>query len=419
MQVVRGDFGQSWLARAGAWVAASAIVGVLVAALLATTAHAQDTSGDGDAIGALLSRLDGSTTNEIANRALETATVPDMLGQMLLIGFHGKTPNARDVKRARAHLAAGRIGGVIFMGRNIGSSDQVKALTRSFQAAAPKGKPPFIGVDQEGGRVQRLGPQRGYRRYPTAQALGRGSVATARETYGRLAGGIARHGFNLNFGPVVDLNLNRRNPVIARLRRSYGADPQRVTDFAAAFVHAHRANGVLTSAKHFPGHGSSWTDSHKDFVDLTKTWRPVELAPYRALARAGLLDAIMVGHLYHPRFSPKGRLPTTLSPAAIRGAIRQGLGFDGLVITDDLEMDAVSEHFHFDDTVVRSIAAGNDVLMMTNGKSYDARLPQRVLRIVQKALKDGRLTVAMLRESFGRIMRAKGRLRSRATAATD
>ncbi len=228
-----------------------------------------------------------------------------MIGQMLLIGFHGTSPGGKNARRIAQQIARGQIGGVILMDRNIRSPQQVRALTSRFLNT---GHPltPIISVDQEGGMVQRLSARKGFKAYPTARTVARlYTPEKARRIYKSMAQELAKSGINLNYGPVLDLNRNRRNPVIGRLGRSYGANPERVVAYAHAFISAHREANVLTSVKHFPGHGSSWSDSHKQFVDLTRTWKDIELEPYRALARDGAIDTLMVGHLYHPAFFQK------------------------------------------------------------------------------------------------------------------
>jgi beta-N-acetylhexosaminidase len=150
---------------------------------------------------------------------------------------------------------------------------------------------------------------------------------------------LAQAGVNLNFGPVVDLNSYPGNPVIARRKRSFGADPKAVAALARAFITAHREANVVTAAKHFPGHGSSRSDSHKVLADISQSWRESELEPYRLLARDGLLDMVMVGHLYHPRFSDGEGVPASLSERAIRALRADGyIGFKGVVVSDDMEM---------------------------------------------------------------------------------
>ncbi|MEL6288208.1 MAG: glycoside hydrolase family 3 N-terminal domain-containing protein, partial [Pseudomonadota bacterium] len=229
--------------------------------------------------------------------------------------------------------------------------------------------------------------------------------------YRKAADDLARLGVNLNFGPVVDLNRNRRNPIIARKRRAYGATTADVLPYAHAFISAHRAAGVLTSAKHFPGHGSSWADSHRRFVDLTKTWDAVELAPYRALTGAAAPDMVMVGHLYHPRFSPRGeRVPASLSPAAIRGVLRGKIGYRGIVITDDLEMAAVTRRYSLKERVIRAIAAGNDVIMLSDGTTRGTGVVDAIHRHVREAVLSGRIGLAQIRAAHARIIATKARL---------
>src|SRR5690606_35642736 len=152
---------------------------------------------------------------------------------------------------------------------------------------------PFIMLDQEGGQVQRLTPSVGFAGTPSARDVARGGIEAAEAVYADLARRLAREGFNVNFGPVVDLNLNPDNPVIARFGRAYGRDAASVTAFAAAFVAGHHAAGMGTALKHFPGHGSSLADSHHGFVDVTEVWSPAELEPYRTLIGEGLADMVM------------------------------------------------------------------------------------------------------------------------------
>jgi len=338
-----------------------------------------------------------------------------MIGQMLIVGFAGRTMRSRGARRIARLLGDGTIGGTILMRRNIASRRTMKSLTGFFHAATGD-LPPLIGIDQEGGYVQRLGPRNGYRRYPSAARIARGGgPERARRIYGNLAAELAGLGINLNFGPVVDLNTNPRNPVIGRLRRSYSANPATVTRFARAFIAAHHAAGILTAAKHFPGHGSSWADSHKRFVDLTRSWQAKELAPYRALAKSGGPDMVMVGHLYHPRITgrtgdaSRRRLPASLSRRAIEGELRTRLGFRGVVITDDLEMAAIRRHFGLRESVIRAIRAGNDILLFSNAAG-DSHLANRLQAIIAKAVRDGRLTRTRIRRSFERIKALKRRL---------
>ncbi len=334
-----------------------------------------------------------------------------MIGQMLLIGFHGTSPGGKDARRIARQIAKGQIGGVILMDRNIRSPRQVRALTSRFLST---GYPltPIISVDQEGGLVQRLSARKGFKAYPTARTVARlYKPEKARFIYKSMAQELAKAGFNLNFGPVLDLNLNRRNPVIGRLGRSYGAKPERVVAYARAFISAHREANVLTSVKHFPGHGSSWSDSHKQFVDLTKTWKDIELEPYRALARDGAIDTLMVGHLYHPAFSNNQRLPATLTSTAIEGWVRGRLGFQGVVITDDLEMGAIARYHNLRTTLIKAVQSGNDILMFSTAGA-DPKFVPKATQILRKAVNDGTIARKRIAQAYARIKSLKQRLRT-------
>lgn len=332
-----------------------------------------------------------------------------MIGQMLLIGFHGSSPGGKHVRRITRQIANGQIGGVILMDRNIRSPRQVRELTSKFHNS---GHPltPIISVDQEGGLVQRLSAKKGFKAYPTARTVARlYKPEKAHRIYKSMAEELAKAGFNLNYGPVLDLNLNRSNPVIGRLGRSYGADPERVVAYARAFISAHREAKVLTSVKHFPGHGSSWTDSHKRFVDLTKTWKEVEMEPYRALAKDGAIDTLMVGHLYHPDFSTNKRLPATLTSTAIEGWIRGRLGFQGVVITDDLEMGAIRRYHNLKTTLIKAVQGGNDILMFSSAGA-DPKFVPKATKILHDAVMDGTIPRKRIAQAYARIKSLKQRL---------
>ncbi len=334
-----------------------------------------------------------------------------MIGQMLLIGFHGTSPGGKDARRIARQIAKGQIGGVILMDRNIRSPRQVRTLTSRFLST---GHPltPIISVDQEGGMVQRLSARKGFKAYPTARTVARlYPPEKARRIYKSMAQELANAGFNLNYGPVLDLNLNRRNPVIGRLGRSYGAKPERVVAYARAFISAHREANVLTSVKHFPGHGSSRSDSHKRFVDLTKTWKDIELEPYRALAKEGAIDTLMVGHLYHPAFSKNQRLPATLTSTAIEGWVRGRLGFQGVVITDDLEMGAIARYHNLRTTLIKAVQSGNDILMFSTA-GRDPKFVPKATQILRKAVNDGTIARKRIAQAYARIKSLKQRLRT-------
>ena len=336
-----------------------------------------------------------------------------MIGQTIMVGFSGQSEHEPGVKAVRDQLAKGVIGGVVLYPENISSPRQLRLLT-AYLLNANSTLVPFIAVDQEGGRVQRLDRRTGHAHYPSAQKMGRDATLTpekARSTYGGMAKELAGAGINLNFGPVVDLSLNPWNAVIARRKRSYGSDPTTVTSLARSFIAAHREANVATVAKHFPGHGSSWSDSHKTLPDISRSWQESELEPYAALSHDGLLDMVMVGHLYHPRFSDGEKLPSSLSASAIK-ALRAGgyIGFGGVVVSDDMEMGAVRDHYSLEDRVVRALNAGIDLLVFSNVKSRDTDLGVKLHEIIATAVRDGRIPRARIEAAYERIAALKRRL---------
>jgi beta-N-acetylhexosaminidase len=336
-----------------------------------------------------------------------------MIGQTIMVGFSGQSEHDPGVKAVRDQLAKGLIGGVVLYPENISSQRQLRFLT-AYLLNANSALVPFIAVDQEGGRVQRLDRRTGHTHYPSAQKMGRDATLTpeeARRIYGGMAKELAAAGINLNFGPVVDLSLNPWNAVIARRKRSYGPDPNAVTSLARSFIAAHREANVATVAKHFPGHGSSWSDSHKSLPDISRSWQESELEPYVALAHDGLLDMVMVGHLYHPRFSDGDKLPSSLSASAIKALRAEGyIGFSGVVVSDDMEMGAVRDHYSLEDRVVRAVNAGVDLLVFSNVKSRDTDLGVKLHEIVANAVRDGRIPRARIEAAYERIAALKRRL---------
>jgi beta-N-acetylhexosaminidase len=331
-----------------------------------------------------------------------------MIGQMIMVGFEGRSGRESGVVAAHDQLAQGVIGGVVLYPDNIGSQEQLRALTTYLRDA--KSWPiPFIAVDQEGGLVQRL---TGHGYFPSARSVGANpSFATpqaAERLYQTMAEELAKAGFNLNFGPVVDLSINPHNYVIVQRDRSFGADPSTVATLAGAFIRAHRNAGIATVAKHFPGHGSSAADSHKMLADVSATWQEIEIEPYRTLAKEGLLDGVMIGHLYHPRFSDGAKLPASLSGRAI--AALRDTGFKGVVVSDDMEMGAVRDDYSLDERAVKAVNAGTDLLVFSNVTLRDPELGAKLHAIIANAVRDGRISRSRIEKAYGKIMLLKRRI---------
>jgi len=349
-----------------------------------------------------------------------TAAAPDparvealspQLGQLLLVGFRGVEADAdADLEPL---LCRARVGGILLFARNLVDPAQVARLTgRARDHAHRCGEPRiFVAVDAEGGRVMRLGPAAGYTPTLSAEELGGSNDLVLAELEALRIGTMLRGaGINWNLAPVVDVGYNPANPVIVGYQRSFGADPQRVVAFATAWIGGMHAAGVLTALKHFPGHGSSFGDSHHGFVDVTETADPaVELLPYRDLIATGLADSIMTAHVFNRRLDR--RYPATLSAPTITGLLREQLGFQGVVISDDLRMGAIEQRYGVEDAAVRTLLAGVDMVLIADDRLPDGRSAAEVtLAALRQALADGRLPLDRASTALARVHALRSRL---------
>lgn len=323
-----------------------------------------------------------------------------------MMGFQGSNANGAGPKRLASQIKKGEVGGVVMLGYNFKSKASVKGLTSLFKNAAGSTKV-FLAVDMEGGSVQRLGPKLGYPRIASARSTAKSqSITQAKTTFRKLAQITKNAGFNMNLAPVVDLLVNPANPVIAKWRRSYGQDQKKVTAYARAFIQAHNELGLISVIKHFPGHGSSSTDSHAGFVNISNSWRSKELEPFKSLIQSGDAPAIMPGHLVHKKIASDG-VPVSISKPAIQGLLRGTLGYKGLVISDDLQMSAIASNYGYRNTLIRAVNAGIDVLMISNSRKPDGNLPRKTIAIIAQAVKEGKIPRSKIETAYKRIMRAK------------
>ena len=343
------------------------------------------------------------TTNASATHLITREMVATMVGQLLICGLPAKSPNDESAQLLAQQLKEGKVGGSILLRHNIKDRDSVLALTDLFISADPQ---VLNAVDQEGGLVQRLSKELGFMRLPKARWVAQHlSRLQARELYFEAGEEMRRAGFNLNLAPSVDWH-DPENPVIGKHGRSFGSHLEIIESYATSFIEGMQRAGLAATLKHFPGHGTSQGDSHNGFVDISSTWSDKELVPFQRLAARAPL--VMGGHLFHPRFSD-GELPITFSTRALQLELRDELGFSGAIITDDLDMGAIRKTYSLEDAAVRSLQAGNDLLLMSNSLDYDPDLPDRVVDWVFGAIKDHRLEVARLRDAYERVVRLKRR----------
>jgi beta-N-acetylhexosaminidase len=293
--------------------------------------------------------------------------VREDIGQLLWVGFEGPELPAE----LRARLDAGAYGATVLFKRNLvhGADelldlDALIALARELHRRAPDGTPALIALDQEGGLVQRV--RAPATRWPPMIAhdqLSAPDDETTAEAVGRAMGDELRAlGFDIDFAPVLDVHTNPDNPIIGD--RAFGRDATTVTRRALAFARGLDAAGLLACGKHFPGHGDTETDSHLELPRVDQPWdrlERVELAPFRAAA-AARLPMLMTAHVVFAALDPTR--PATLSPPVITGLLRDKLGYQGVIVSDDLDMKAIAAHLGAGDAAVRAIRAGCDVLLL-------------------------------------------------------
>lgn len=345
-----------------------------------------------------------------------------MIGEMIMVGFRGYQvspdgPLAQDIRNLH-------IGGVILFDydvelgkpeRNIESPGQVRRLTDQLQEIA--GGTLLIAIDMEGGQVARLKEKYGFPSpAKSAEEAGRlDDVEGARADYQRMASTLKAAGINLNLAPVVDVNTNPDNPAIGKLERSYSADPAVVTAYARVFIEAHTGENIATTLKHFPGHGSTWNDSHDGFVDISESWQEMELTPYKDLLASDVPSAIMTAHVVHENLAAQrddsGKfLPATLSAEVITGLLRDELGFDGVVISDDMQMGAITEVFGRDEAIELAVLAGVDILLFANNLQYEPDVAKRAHAVVRRMVDSGKVSRTRIEQSYARIIAFKERL---------
>lgn len=339
------------------------------------------------------------------------------VGQMLMVGFRGlevddRSPIVRDIR-------AGRVGGVIIFDydvalknpvRNVASPEQLKNLVGDLQAANPD-LPLFVAIDQEGGRVNRLKERYGFPPTVSQAWLGtQNDLALTRFYADQTAGTLSELGINVNLAPVVDVNVNPDNPVIGKLERSFSADPLIVAQHATEVIISHQLAGIFTALKHFPGHGSSTTDSHLGFTDITDSWSEVELIPYREILHTVGVDMIMTAHVFNAQLDPEW--PATLSPAIMQNLLRDQMNYQGVIISDDMQMQAITDHYSLDIALEQTIMAGADIIIFGNNLVYDEQIAQKAIATILRLVREGRIPEWRIQQSSARIMHLKSRLAS-------
>jgi beta-N-acetylhexosaminidase len=318
------------------------------------------------------------------------------IGQMLMVGIGGYELTTAELKICQSH----NFGGFILFSRNCSDPTQIDSLCRSLYKTTPN--LPFIAIDEEGGRVHRLPPP--FTHFPSAGLVGKtGSPDLAFRVGRAVAAELTLLGINLNFAPVLDVNSNAENPIIGD--RSFGATPDQAAAMALAWSEGLSSSGIIPCGKHFPGHGNTATDSHRDLPLVAKSLselHEVELHPFLRACRSRI-QAMMTAHVVFPAFDEK--FPATLSSRIVTGVLRQELGYEGVVFSDDMEMKAITGNFDTEEAAVSAVRAGINVLLYCHDLTKAAGISELLCR---EARHDRQLR-ARINESSARISKLKMR----------
>jgi beta-N-acetylhexosaminidase len=332
------------------------------------------------------------------------------VGQLLMAGVVGSELGADEA----ALFSEGHLGNAILMGRNVDDPGQVLALTRQIQEAAlaANGVGAIVATDQEGGLVQRLNSVSGFTGMPDAATVGLADCPAVVRAYGRMAGEeMAAVGVTMAMAPVLDTDLNPDNPVIGQLGRSFATTPDGVVAAALPFMAGLHDAGVMAVGKHFPGHGSTSTDSHLDLPVVDKSREALlaeDVVPFAAAIGAGI-DGIMPAHVLYPALDPDDR-PATVSRPIQTGLLREGLGFEGLIVTDDMGMKGITSRYAPREAGVAAVLAGADIVLcvrMESASSCTAAMYDEIRAGLLAAVADGTISPERLDASVGRVLAAK------------
>ncbi|MDD4358227.1 MAG: beta-N-acetylhexosaminidase [Candidatus Pacebacteria bacterium] len=349
----------------------------------------------------------------VNKKEVNSVSLDEKIGQMLILGFRGLEVN--ESSKIINDINKYNIGGVILFdydvpsktwNRNIESPNQTKKLIEDIRNLTRGDL--VVAVDAEGGYVNRLKSKYGFAQIDSAQKMGEGEKEQTFLKASPLGLELNYLGFNLNFAPVVDVNINPDNPAIGYLERSFNNDPEKVYEHADAFIDTMHEYNIATAIKHFPGHGSSKDDSHLGLVDVTNTYdKEKELLPYKKLIEDNKLDMIMTAHVMNQNIDSEN--PATLSPIFLEDILRNELGYNGIIVSDDMQMGAIIDNFGFDEAIIKAINAGCNLLIFSNNnnREYDEDIAQKAVNVIKKAAQNGQISEETINDSYNKIQALK------------
>tara|TARA_R110000868_G_scaffold410693_4_gene699805 strand:- start:36887 stop:37951 length:1065 start_codon:yes stop_codon:yes gene_type:complete len=346
--------------------------------------------------------------NKLYNRKL---SLREKIAQLFIIGFKGS--DISDDSEILRTIELEKPGGVILFDQdmvhnkpvhNIKSPEQVKNLTRLLKEKSEL--PLIIGVDQEGGLIHRLKPEYGFPETVSHKHMGnKDDLVYTRTKSEEIAKVLSEVGINLNFAPVVDLESNKKSSIISKRERSFGSSAELVTRHAMAYVEGHQKYRILTCCKHFPGHGSAAGDSHAGFVDVTETWQKNELKPYKNLIAEEKCPMIMTAHIFHSDWDSS--LPATFSEKVLQKILRDELGFTGVVISDDMQMRAISDTYSLKDSLLHGLNGGLDMFCFGNNLLPTEVKLSEAIDAVEELVINKKISLERIDQSVKRILGLK------------
>ncbi|MBU8916059.1 beta-N-acetylhexosaminidase [Bacillus sp. FJAT-29953] len=334
--------------------------------------------------------------NQTISEVISKMSLEDKIGQMILAGVSGTTMDAS----AKKLISQIHVGGIIFYKNNFETPAQAVQFVNQLKAGNSSSLPLLLGVDQEGGRVTRL--PGGLVNFPPNKQIGQVNNPDFSFKVGTLLGQeLKEFGLNLDFAPVLDINSNPNNPVIGD--RSFGNNAEIVSKLGVQTMKGIQSQNVITTIKHFPGHGDTSVDSHLDLPIVNKSLKELkelELIPFeRAINQGG--DVVMVAHILLPQLDKTN--PGTMSKAVMTDLLRKQLGFTGVIITDDMTMGAITEHFDIGKASVESVKAGSDIILV----GHDYNNVVKIISSLKTAVQNGEISEQRLNESIKRIIQLK------------
>lgn len=356
---------------------------------------------------------------------LSRPSLDEMVGQMILTGFHGDGmgENPESFAEIEKQVAQGKVGGVILFdvdlsglvakgmsvqdakkqifSSNIKNMTQLKNLTTHLQDIAPDTL--LISVDQEGGNIQRLKPEHGFDSVPSAKDMATMDVDAVYKVVYDLGLRLSDLGINVDFAPLLDVNVNPESPAIGAKDRSFSSNPDVVAKYGAIYAKGLNDAHVIGSFKHFPGHGSATGDTHAGITDVTDTYQDYELQPWKDLLKdASPCMTVMVAHVINNKIDT---LPASLSKKTIQ--MIRDMGFDGVVVSDDMDMGAIVNQYGVDTVIEMAINAGNDILVFGNNLTFNVKRGEEVHNAIVKMVREGKIKKSRIRESYNRIQKMK------------